>query len=257
MFILIVATAGFCTLRWTGLLVVITFIARAGLLLDERAVSATLLHRAILDTAILLLVGGLTGMLAYRLREASATATMVPRFAGKVMSALDHARHDQTVRDMSLQTMVRLSEAIEARDAATAAHCRRVASYSLALAAELQLRAADRQDIERGALLHDIGKIAVPDAVLLKDGPLTEPEWLIMRRHPRAGYDLLRELPYLEHARSLVYAHHERWHGGGYPRGLKGEQIPVGARIFAVADALDAMSTDRPYRKALPLPLII
>jgi HD-GYP domain-containing protein (c-di-GMP phosphodiesterase class II) len=108
-----------------------------------------------------------------------------------------------------------------------------------------------RNDIFRGALLHDIGKIGVPDAILLKPGPLDEPEWAEMRRHPQTGFNILKSIGFLKVPAEIVLSHQERWDGSGYPRGLRGEKIHVGARIFAVADALDAMTSDRPYRVSI------
>ena len=104
--------------------------------------------------------------------------------------------------------------------------------------------------LRRGALLHDIGKMVVPDAILHKPGPLDEEEWAVMRRHPENGRDFLKKVAYLEPALDIPYAHHERWDGTGYPRGLRGEEIPLAARAFAVADAFDALTSDRPYRSA-------
>jgi putative two-component system response regulator len=104
--------------------------------------------------------------------------------------------------------------------------------------------------IYRGALLHDIGKVGVPDSIVLKPGPLTEDEWVIMRKHPQYAYDMLSPIAYLRPALDIPYCHHEKWDGTGYPRGLKGEQIPLAARIFAVVDVWDALISDRPYRKA-------
>jgi len=109
---------------------------------------------------------------------------------------------------------------------------------------------AAAEDIGRGALLHDIGKIGVPDCILLKPGPLTHAEWVEMRRHPEVGYHILSAIDFLRPAAEIVLAHQERWDGGGYPYKLRGEQIPLGARIFGIADTLDAMTSDRPYRKA-------
>ena len=106
--------------------------------------------------------------------------------------------------------------------------------------------------IRRGALLHDIGKMGVPDTILRKPGKLTEDEWRIMRRHPQLAYDLLSKTKYLQPALDIPYCHHEKWDGSGYPRGLKGEQIPLAARIFAVVDVWDALCSERPYRPAWP-----
>lgn len=108
----------------------------------------------------------------------------------------------------------------------------------------------DLGNIYRGALLHDIGKISIPDSVLLKKGPLTEDEWKIIRTHPSTAYEALSKVEYLRPSLDIPYCHHERWNGSGYPRGLKGEEIPLAARIFAVVDVYDALISDRPYRKA-------
>ncbi|MGD9093384.1 MAG: HD-GYP domain-containing protein, partial [Anaerolineales bacterium] len=106
-------------------------------------------------------------------------------------------------------------------------------------------------NVRRGALLHDIGKMGIPDEILLKEGPLSEEEWEIMRKHPQYAYEMLKEINYLHPALEIPYSHHERWDGSGYPQGLKGDEIPLTARIFAVVDVWDALSSDRPYREAL------
>ncbi|HLE26688.1 MAG TPA: HD-GYP domain-containing protein, partial [Anaerolineales bacterium] len=111
---------------------------------------------------------------------------------------------------------------------------------------------AERVHLRRGALLHDIGKMGVPDAILLKPGPLTDEEWEIMRKHPVYAYEMLLPILYLRPALEIPYYHHEKWDGTGYPHGLKGEQIPLAARIFAVVDVWDALRSDRPYRPAWP-----
>lgn len=122
-----------------------------------------------------------------------------------------------------------------------------------ALAGQLGVPDRDLGHLFRGALLHDVGKIAVPDAILRKPGPLTDAEWAEMRRHPTAGHSILRDVPFLQEALPTVLHHHERWDGSGYPAGLAGEDIPLGARIFAVIDTLDAITSDRPYRAARSL----
>jgi HD-GYP domain-containing protein (c-di-GMP phosphodiesterase class II) len=106
-------------------------------------------------------------------------------------------------------------------------------------------------DMQRGSLLHDVGKIGVSDTILLKPGKLTEVEWVEMRKHPEIGYNMLRQVEFLENAAEIILSHHERWDGQGYPRRLRGEDIPLGARIFMVVDTFDSMTSDRPYRKAL------
>jgi len=149
-------------------------------------------------------------------------------------------------------TLYALVAALDAREHETSDHSQRVVRYTLAIADRLGVPAAERPDIARGALLHDIGKIGVPDAILLKPGALSTPEWEEMRRHPQIGWTILRSIAFLQVPAEIVLSHQERWDGGGYPRGLKGEAIPLGARIFAIADTLDAMTSDRPYRKGVP-----
>ena len=112
---------------------------------------------------------------------------------------------------------------------------------------------AELRDVEHGVMLHDIGKIGIPDSILLKPGPLSSDEWRVMRTHPEIGRRLVEPIPFLAGAVPIIYHHHERWDGNGYPEGLRGEEIPLGARIFAVADALDAMTFDRPYSRAVTM----
>src|SRR5262245_48765544 len=121
----------------------------------------------------------------------------------------------------------------------------------MATAREYGVPEKDLADLAHGVLLHDIGKIGIPDAILLKPGPLTAEEWTIMRRHPEIGARLIRDIPFLQGAIPIVRHHHERWDGAGYPDGLRGVEIPLGARIFAVVDAFDAMTFDRPYSRAI------
>lgn len=149
-------------------------------------------------------------------------------------------------------TLRALAAALDARDAATGGHSERVASLTMEVAAEMGIPADTEQwrDIEWGALLHDVGKIAVPDDILRKPGALTDEEWQAMRSHPQAGFDILQGVDFLRAAAGIVRAHHERFDGAGYPLGLAGEEIPLGARIFAVGDSFDAMTVDRPYRPA-------
>ncbi len=148
-------------------------------------------------------------------------------------------------------TLYALVAALDAREHETGDHSQRVGRYTLALADRVGVPMTQRNDIFRGALLHDIGKIGVPDAILLKPGPLDPPEWEEMRKHPQIGFNILRSIGFLKVPAEIVLSHQERWDGSGYPRALAGERIALGARIFAVADALDAMTSDRPYRKSL------
>jgi response regulator RpfG family c-di-GMP phosphodiesterase len=170
-------------------------------------------------------------------------------------------RVEEATRDLALAlrelqdtyrvTLEALGSALDTRDVGTETHSRRVHGYALTIARTHGVPEHEIKDIERGVLLHDIGKIGIPDAILLKPGPLTPEEWIIMRTHPEVGRRLIERIPFLRGAVPIVYHHHERWDGTGYPLGLRGEAIPIGARIFAVADALDAMTFDRPYSKAI------
>ncbi|MEK6758186.1 MAG: HD domain-containing phosphohydrolase [Deltaproteobacteria bacterium] len=144
------------------------------------------------------------------------------------------------------------SRALDLRDKETEGHSRRVTEMSLRLARAMGVSREDQAHIHRGALLHDIGKMGIPDNILNKSGKLTDAEWEIMRRHPEYAYELLSPVEFLRQALDIPYCHHERWDGKGYPRGLKGEQIPLLARIFTVADIFDALCSDRPYRPAWP-----
>lgn len=144
------------------------------------------------------------------------------------------------------------SKALDLRDNETENHTLRVVDMSLQLAERMGIKNEDLIHIKRGALLHDIGKMGVPDHILHKPGPLTDEEWVIMKRHPQFAYEMLSQISYLHRALDIPGCHHEKWDGTGYPRGLKGEQIPLAARLFAVVDVWDALRSDRPYRKAWP-----
>ncbi|WP_158752005.1 HD domain-containing phosphohydrolase [Acidobacterium sp. S8] len=147
-------------------------------------------------------------------------------------------------------TLEALGDALDLKDAETEGHSKRVTGYTVALARAMDLSAPDIRTIARGAFLHDIGKMAIPDAILLKPGKLDSDEQTVMRDHCARGYQILCKIPYLREAAEIVYAHQEHFDGSGYPRGLKAADIPLGARIFAVADTLDAITSDRPYRRA-------
>lgn len=143
-----------------------------------------------------------------------------------------------------------LAAALDAREHETGLHSKRVACHTMVLAKRFSDDAAILRQVYWGALLHDIGKIGVPDAILLKHGPLTPEEWEIMRQHPEIGRHILAEVPHLKQASEIVLCHEERFDGSGYPCGLAGEEIPLWARLFAVIDTLDAITSDRPYRKS-------
>ena len=151
------------------------------------------------------------------------------------------------------QALFGLAEAIEAKDPYTKGHCGRVAAYSLVLARAAGYPVDGLETLEFGAFLHDIGKIGIRDAVLLKPGPLDDAEWVHMREHPVKGYEIASKIEMLKPIMAAVRNHHERWDGSGYPDSMAAENIPLVARIVAIADAYDAMSTDRPYKKALSL----
>jgi putative nucleotidyltransferase with HDIG domain len=148
-------------------------------------------------------------------------------------------------------TLEALGGALDLKDSETVGHCKRVTAFTIAIAKAMGLDPDMLPEIARAAFLHDIGKMAIPDRILQKPGPLTDEERAIMRAHCDIGYNMLVRIPFLRHAAEIVLAHQEFYDGSGYPRGLRGETIPLGARIFAIADAVDAMTSDRPYRKAL------
>ena len=150
-------------------------------------------------------------------------------------------------------TLEALGSALDLKDAETEGHCQRVTAFTISIAKAMPVPNPYLPVLARAAFLHDIGKMAIPDGILRKPGPLTDDEKQIMRKHCEIGYNMLIRIPFLRDAAEIVLAHQEFYDGTGYPRGLKGDQIPLGARIFTIADSLDAMISDRPYRKALPM----
>lgn len=184
-----------------------------------------------------------------------------PVTSQELLSAVE-ARLERTNELMLVQlktaykaSLMVLANAIEARDYYTRNHVERVSAYADAMAVSLGWRDQRRTELEFGAILHDIGKIAIREAILSKTGPLAKEEWGEMRQHPIVGARMLEGIPYLKASIPIVLYHHERWDGSGYPEGLEGSQIPEAARLLAVADTFDAMTSDRPYRKALPVSL--
>jgi HD-GYP domain-containing protein (c-di-GMP phosphodiesterase class II) len=145
------------------------------------------------------------------------------------------------------------SRALDLRDRETEGHSRRVTAMTLMLGRSFGLTDSELRDIERGAMLHDIGKMGVPDNILMKEGPLSEDEWDVMRRHPQFALDMLMPISFLRKSLDIPYCHHEKWDGTGYPNGLKEEEIPFAARMFAIADVWDALTTERPYKQAWPI----
>ena len=179
--------------------------------------------------------------------------------AGQAAIAIDNATLFDDLQRSNLEltlaydaTLEGWSKALELRDQDTEGHTQRVVDRTLNLAQAIGIDTAQLHHIRRGALLHDIGKMGIPDSILLKPGPLSSDEWQIMRQHPVYAYRLLSPVSNLRSALDIPYCHHERWDGNGYPRGLKGEGIPIAARIFAVVDVWDALTSDRPYRLAWP-----
>jgi len=164
----------------------------------------------------------------------------------------ERARAEE-LSDSYVATVRALTNAVEARDAYTGKHAERVASYGLLLTRRIDSALADDPQTEFGFLLHDVGKVAVPDQVLHKPDDLRDDESEVMRSHVEIGWEIVNNVPFLERAAEIVRAHHERWDGSGYPDGKSGEEIPLAARIFAVADTLDALTTDRPYRDGVSM----
>jgi len=175
--------------------------------------------------------------------------------AGQAAIAIENAELFQGLQRSNFElalaydtTLEGWSRAMDLRDKETEGHTQRVTETTIELARALQMRETDLVQVRRGALLHDIGKMGVPDGILLKAGPLTDEEWIAMRKHPMLAYEMLAPIAYLKLALDIPYCHHEKWDGTGYPRGLQGEAIPFAARIFAVVDVWDALRSDRPYR---------
>lgn len=186
-------------------------------------------------------------------------ADFLRSLADQAALALDNAAMmeglERTNEELGLayeKTIEGWARALDLRDGETAGHSQRVTEQAVRLARHMGVPEHDLVHLKRGALLHDIGKMAVPDAILTKRGPLTDAEWEVMRQHPAFAHALLAPIPYLEQALPIPYCHHERWDGRGYPRGLRGTQIPLPARIFSVVDVYDAVTSDRRYRKAWP-----
>ena len=163
----------------------------------------------------------------------------------------DEQRHVQQTSDLHLATIEALARAIDAKDQTTQSHIRRVQLYAAGLAEGRRPRPTDIQGVKTAALLHDIGKLAVPEHILSKPGPLTQEEFQKIRIHPQVGAEIIAAVPFPYPVAPLILSHHERWDGKGYPQGLAGEDIPIGARILTIVDYYDAVTTERPYHKAL------
>src|SRR4051794_33650992 len=187
-------------------------------------------------------------------RSAAQKEQQLERYAADLRETFKRERERRhELRRSYMATVRALCNAVEARDAYTGKHAERVAAYGMAIARELDAPFADDPEVEFGFLLHDVGKVAVPDAILWKPEPLTPEERTLMEKHPLVGWEILREIEFLGEAKLVVRHHHERWDGSGYPDGLADDRIPLAARVFAVADVLDALTTLRPYRPPSPL----
>src|SRR4051795_8575461 len=184
-------------------------------------------------------------------RDAAGRHRQLERYAADLREVFKRERAAALeLRSSYMATVRALSNAVEARDAYTGKHAERVAAYGVLLGRACGLDVSANPQIEFGFLLHDVGKVAVPDSILFKADRLTDEEYALVARHPVIGAEILRDVTFLGEAKLVVRHHHERWDGAGYPDGLHGDDIPLAARIFAVADTLDALTTDRPYRQA-------
>ncbi len=177
--------------------------------------------------------------------------TRLERLAHQAEIAVRSVRQRESLSRFALETAMGLTEAIESRDPYTGGHCRRLADYSSMMARELGMPGHEIETVRLGAALHDMGKIVVPDSILKKPGGLTPEEYAIVKQHCYSGGQICKRVGFLVSAYPIVYHHHERWDGRGYPDSIAGERVPLGARIVAVMDAYDAMTTDRPYREAM------
>lgn len=184
---------------------------------------------------------------------------MLETLAEQAAIAIDNSQLFENIQRSNMElgrayetTIEGWSRAMDLRDKETEGHTQRVTKMATDLAQAFGLNDQEILHIRRGALLHDIGKMGVPDHILLKPGKLVDMEWALMQQHPQFAYDMLQPIHYLRDSLDIPYCHHEKWDGTGYPQGLKGEQIPLAARIFALVDVYDALTSDRPYRRAWP-----
>jgi len=206
------------------------------------------------DAGLMDEVARLRAELRRREREAADKELQLQRYAADLREVFKQERaRAQELKRSYMATVRALSNAVEARDAYTGKHAERVAAYGLEIARQFLSELVLTPELEFGFLLHDVGKVAIPDAILYKPGPLEPAERALMSRHPVIGAEIVQGIEFLAEAADVVRFHHERWDGAGYPEGLAGEDIPLAARVFAVADVLDALTTDRPYRPATSL----
>ncbi len=218
-----------------------------------------------MDSVPLISKGQVKGVLSVYHRKAftpnAAWSAFLETLAGQAAIAIDSTQLFNSLQQANMELAVAYdatiegwSQAMDLRDKETEGHAERVTEMSMQLGKAMQLGEEYLVQLRRGALLHDIGKLGVPDSILFKADKLTDEEWEIMKKHPQFAYDMLYPIKYLRRALDIPYCHHEKWDGTGYPRGLKAEQIPLAARIFAIVDVWDALTSDRPYRKAWSKP---
>jgi ribonuclease P protein subunit RPR2 len=206
------------------------------------------------DTELREEIGRLRAELTRQEQESADKERQLERYAADLRETFKEERaRSQQLHSSYMATVRALSNAVEARDAYTGKHAERVTAYGIEICHAVGLELTDAHALEFGFLLHDIGKVAIPDAILYKPGKLTDKERALMAQHPVIGAEIVRDIDFLGEATKVVRFHHERWDGSGYPDGLAAEEIPLAARVFAVADVLDALTTDRPYRPASPL----
>jgi ribonuclease P protein subunit RPR2 len=192
--------------------------------------------------------------LVHREREAADKERQLQRYAADLRDTFKQERaRTRELKRSYMATVRALSNAVEARDAYTRKHAERVTAYGMEIARALGLPVSDAPELEFGFLLHDIGKLAIPDSILYKPGELTPEERALVVQHPVVGAEIVRDVEFLAQPMQVVRHHHEHWDGSGYPDCLAGDEIPLSARVFAVADVLDALTSDRPYRNASPL----
>ncbi len=210
---------------------------------------------AVILLAILLVRAGFQGVYAHPVTLTIYFMVVSGLVVSRLIVETSRRQAEQRAQELILAydaTIEGWSHALDLRDKETQGHTQRVAQLTLRLAQAMNVSEVEMVQIRRGTLLHDIGKMGVPDDILHKPGFLTDEEWVVMRKHPTYAYEMLAPIPFLQRALDIPYCHHEKWDGSGYPHGLKGEEIPLSARIFAVVDVWDALRSDRPYRKSWP-----
>jgi ribonuclease P protein subunit RPR2 len=208
------------------------------------------------ETELIQEIERLRAALGAREREAALKERQLERYAADLRDTFKQERtRAQELQRSYTATVSALSNAVEARDAYTGQHAERVSFYGMQIATVVGLRVDEVTRLQFGFLLHDIGKVAIPDAILYKPDRLTDEERALMEQHPLIGAEIVGRVEFLAESVEVVRSHHERWDGRGYPDGLAGEEIPLAARVFAVADVLDALTTDRPYRPRSSFPV--